>query len=247
MIQRGSTLLGGETRRMLIAQSFSRWSENNCTDFELVDFGYTDQEPGFNPEGSNVNVIAAAEDEASLARYFGRSPELLAVTLTSFAVQTGEIFDADIIFNAVRFDFQETDDQVSCRALRRQPYDLRNTLVHEIGHFLGFDHDEVDPDSTMYPSAMPCEVKKRDLTAGDIRGMCEVYRAGELSRACSPPAGGYETGGNPARFRDRCDLAMSDAPCSCREAKAPHPGTSLAVGALLVLGLGLRRRPRGRR
>ncbi len=238
-INNRSALLSTEAQRALVAQSFRVWSANNCTDLTFEDFGYTDQESGFDPNrGDNQNIIAVVEDQTTLDATFD-SPELLAITLTAFSRTTGEIFDADVLVNGVRFRFAEVTDRASCLTMIPLPYDFRNTLVHELGHFIGFDHPP-EEDSTMFASATPCETKKRDLTADDIRGICDVYGAAQPTKTCAPPAD-YNAGpGNPSRFRNQCDPGSGgDSPCSCSSTR--RDGSPFFVAMLLGVLL-LRRR-----
>lgn len=235
MIQRGSTLLGGEERRQLIAQSFRAWSMNACTDLELLDAGYTDDGPGFDPRSPSrqTNVILSVDDPASLSLF--PDPDLLAITLTSFSKDTGEIFDADILLNAVRFEFEDVEDFVGCDPGRKQ-FDLRNTLVHEMGHFLGYDHDR-NVESTMFASAMPCEIKKRDLSDDDRLGVCTVYGAGRPTRTCAPPPD-YDTDGvDTSALREQCERVTGGGrSCACaRASSSGRRGGGLVLFALVLL------------
>ncbi len=52
--------------------------------------------------------------------------------------------------------------------------DLRNTVTHEVGHFLGLAHA---PSSTvtMFATTSPGELEKRSLSADDVAGVCAIY------------------------------------------------------------------------
>jgi matrixin len=245
-INQASSLLSGQARRDLIAQSFRVWSSNACTDLDFVDAGYTSDKAGFNSDepGSQKNVIWAIENSADLTMF--RDPNLIALTLTSFSTDTGEIFDADIMINAVRFKFIDVADQRSCDAMLMEPagpYDLRNTLVHEMGHFIGFDHDP-DITSTMFASALPCETMKRDLNAVDQQGVCTVYPAGQPVRTCKPPPAGY---GDPSQFRNQCER-LHGGPVGCTNVSLPSDlsyagvlAAWLAVASAVLLRRRIRR------
>jgi hypothetical protein len=232
-ISRAGTLLGGEERRQLIANSFDQWdvSMNSCTDMTFLDAGYTDDLSGFDAKkpDDQKNVIASIEDPSQLGLF--PSDNLLAITLTSFSVETGEIFDADILINAVNNNFQD----VPSGCPNGRPFDLRNTLVHEIGHFLGFDHERV-ADSTMFASAEPCEVKKRDLTADDRLGLCTVYGAGEPTMTCAPPSDYDAAQGKPERFRDQCERLNDDGGCNCATPKSDDQASTAIALSLLAVG-----------
>ncbi len=55
--------------------------------------------------------------------------------------------------------------------------DFENIATHEIGHAAGMGHpDSTCTEETMYAFADFGETKKRDLNAGDIAGISELYR-----------------------------------------------------------------------
>lgn len=246
-----STLLSPADRPALIAQSWRVWTEQSCTDLELRDRGTTLEVPGFDPDSSrNRNVIYSAQDPSELDDYFSDRDQL-AVTLTSHSVATGEIFDADIVFNDVRFDFADVTSEIACVGQSARPYDLRNTLIHEMGHFIGFDHD-ADVESTMLANAQPCEIQKRTLTADNKKGVCDVYAVGQPTATCDPPADGYDTSSALNKFRNRCDLDFDEgdgSACSCRDTQSTMRTTIGAlmplVGLLMLLRQRRKKRPPG--
>ena len=72
--------------------------------------------------------------------------------------------------------------------------DIQNTVTHELGHVAGFDHNPGDPESTMFPGVAMGGTKKRDLTADDAQGLCDVYPVGQepedSSGGCCSTGGG---------------------------------------------------------
>jgi hypothetical protein len=128
---------------------------------------------------------------------------------------------------------------VSCRNTTRA-FDLRNTLVHEMGHFIGFDHTPVQ-DATMFASADTCEVAKRDLASDDMMGVCAVYPKGGDTRTCTPAAD-Y----TPSAWTT-CDRKAEPLPTG-RPAAAPAPPSrpTRALVWVLVGGLALALRRRAR-
>jgi MYXO-CTERM domain-containing protein len=66
--------------------------------------------------------------------------------------------------------------------------DLRNTLTHEVGHFVGLAHAR-DPAATMDASTQMREVEKRTLAADDVDGVCAIYPA-EDDGGCGCGSGG---------------------------------------------------------
>ena len=116
----------------------------------------------------------------------------------------GEIVEADIEVNAVGNYLWAVipEGPISGRDFANV-YDLTSVLTHEIGHFIGLDHNcqlpntgllidddgvaRVDcfspppsiqtsiEDATMYPFMATADLKLRTLTADDARGACEIY------------------------------------------------------------------------
>ncbi|MCB9653050.1 MAG: matrixin family metalloprotease [Deltaproteobacteria bacterium] len=234
----------------LVRESFEVWSNNLCTDLEFLDAGPTTNPPGFDPSkpDEQTNLVAWFDDRTEVARYIS-SVGLLGATLTWHSTQTGEIFDADIILNGAYFRLDDIADQTTCEetTTRNRAYDLRSTLVHEIGHFIGFDHD-LNADSTMLATAEPCEIKKRDLTADNMLGLCTVYPAGKPTATCLPPAEGYDNGsGDPSVFRNQCERLADDGDCQCRQLRVGSSSTRLWPPIAFLMSLVfLRRRWRHR-
>jgi uncharacterized protein (TIGR03382 family) len=107
----------------------------------------------------------------------GQGGTIIALTTTTYTPLTGEIFDADIEFNSADFDFATNGSSTKM--------DLMNTAVHEIGHFLGLGHSDVDG-STMQPEGAIGETSKRDLHCDDKNAVVFKYPAGETNRYCDP-------------------------------------------------------------
>lgn len=177
----------------------------------------------------------------------------LAVTSIFKNKKTGEILDADIEFNAVNYTW---GDLVAQSALATPTTaDFQNALTHELGHFIGLDHNcytsndgptrpfdntgapavncsggtdlpAAIADATMYPSVVLSDTSRRTLTADDELGVCEIYP--HVHEECPPPPA---DGG--------CSLAASPAP-----SRQAWPGL---LGGLLGLVLTTLASRRGRR
>lgn len=250
-INADSELMQRANIEQIVTQSFAVWSSNDCTDLTFLNAGNTDQLAGFDPvRCDNKNVIAAVDDDSELADFFD-SPDLLAVTLTSFSRATGEIFDADILFNTATgaFVFDDITTVGLCQARNPRPYDLRNTLVHEIGHFIGFDHVNIEG-ATMFPSAVQCETEKRTLAPDDLDAVCTTYPAGADTNTCAAPDT-YDKGGDPTIFRGQCENVGNELckdrggnTCSCRAARPARTGGAWMWVGMLGVAAALRRRQR---
>jgi hypothetical protein len=137
------------------------------------------------------------------------------LALTSvFLRGSGEIVDADIEVNVFNHPQWEVSGDMSHLA-STGAIDLQNTLSHEVGHVLGFDHSCWDPltgpqpldgdkpltpcasdpklaEATMAPTAPPGDVSKRVLHEDDRNAVCDVYPP-------TTPDGGCAIGGGPTR------------------------------------------------
>ncbi len=135
----------------------------------------------------------------------------LAITVVTYSPSNGRIVDADILFHDWNGSTASpTGFWFTClpqawtgtaSVCGDPPYgqtgcasaDVGNTVTHEAGHVLGFDHNPADPASTMYPTAPPGDLEKRTLTADDADGMCAVYPP-----LPPPKHGGCGCGAGPA-------------------------------------------------
>jgi MYXO-CTERM domain-containing protein len=226
-ISTNGTLLAGDERRQLIAECFKTWTETStCTDLELLDVGSTDQLDGFDPTApaDQRNAIVALES-ADLVDHLP-DPRLIAITLNHYVTATGEILDSDILVNAIPgtgYRFQEVTvpgdnnpSETACTPAgdHTGPYDLRNTLTHEMGHFIGLDH-VLRQDAVMFAQADPCETKKRRLSSDDLAAVCALYPAGQPAHTCVPPSDYMSD--KTQDFRNQCDRFSGKKPggCSC--------------------------------
>ena len=232
-INRNNALLAGEARRQVIRDAFDVWERVEGSDIRFIDVGYTDQTVGFNARSNdNQNVVTAVENPQDLDIF--TSPNQIAITVTFFSIETGEIFDSDIAINAVGFRLDEVTSQSEC--LRDfVTHDLPSILAHEVGHVIGFDHPP-ETESTMYMEAPPCEIKKRDLTPNDIQGVVDVYPSGLPVSTCDPPPTPYDALGGVDQFRDQCTKKLEGDGSSCQTTHS-DPSDAAALAALFLAGL----------
>jgi len=152
-----------------INESFQTWGQLTCENVSTpYDFTYdgvvTGRTIGFDSDAreNNENLVLWVQS----ANQWVHPPSVLALTSLTYDTGNGEIVDADIEINDAGFVFSA--DGAAGKI------DLRNTIVHEVGHILGLDHS-LSLAATMYDKAPPGETKKRDLEADDIDGFCALY------------------------------------------------------------------------
>jgi hypothetical protein len=127
--------------------------------------------------------------------------EDLAITISYAEADTGEIVEADTIFNSA-YDWTSIESKAGKGADDdcHDRYDLQNVATHEAGHFFGLGEDYDDPSTTMYISSKPCQTSKRALTTSDVAVVSGLYAqpaaGSSQGTACGARiAGGRDTHG----------------------------------------------------
>ncbi len=148
-----------------IKDAFSVWANVDCARVSFV-FGGLVENPRqeYNNSAGNQNHIFWVQSR----REWPYPQDVLAVTKVSWNPISGEIRDADIAFNGYAFQWSTSSSPATAS------YDVMNTAVHEIGHFLGLEHSSV-ADATMFGKSQEGESKKRDLATDDRDGLCNIY------------------------------------------------------------------------
>ncbi len=159
-------------------------------------------------------------------------PDAIAVTVVWHNTDTGQIYDADMLFNEAYGPFVQCPSSGCVGGMPR--FDLENTLTHEAGHFLGLAHSDV-ASSTMYFSADRNEIAKRSLDQDDVDGLCAIYAGATVPAECDPgPRHGFDADCTVERARN-------DGGCNCTVGTRRR-GSLLGAAAAALLAFTVRRR-----
>lgn len=135
--------------------------------------------PRFEIRTAEVGTFGYADNDGrnSIIFYRHRFPSrqhlVLALTLRTQNTRTGEILDADIIFDGEHNRYATLT--TSMLGALNAPNDFRNVLTHEFGHVLGLTEDRQNPDATMFYSSEAGDTRKVDLDTTDVRSVTDTY------------------------------------------------------------------------
>jgi parallel beta-helix repeat protein len=111
-------------------------------------------------------------DDFYVVRWKPMPPEIVCrtsalITEDAYGYELSSDFwlNSDLLWNADDPEFTTNCDPNS----NPLEYDIEDIAAHEIGHFVGLAHVD-DPEATMCPWIIQCEIKKRTLEEGDMEG-----------------------------------------------------------------------------
>jgi hypothetical protein len=206
-----------------IDASFSAWDNNTvgCSYLALTDGGVVNGiGVGFDNDGEEDNVIAFVDD-GWLDLGPGHDAAAIALTSVFFDPNSGVIVNADMEFNAEFFRPVIIGQTISDPLDPRTEADVRNTITHEAGHFLGLDHTGVSG-ATMFAVAETGETLKQTLAQDDLDGVCAVYPVADDPGKCKP-----------AGFIPRNRIGD----CTIEQGSTEDDHSLLLIGALFGLSL----------
>ena len=235
---KGSDDVPFEALENAVVQSFEAWSSEACTSLDLAYEGVTNSAfVGRAQSGPNENLVVFQETEADWIH----PRDVIALTTVTYCRQAGglcqyigHILDADIELNGAYVSFSVDDNPPA------QRFDIQNSLTHEVGHLIGFDHNcseaagscsRRDREATMYESAPAEEVQKRTLAADDLEGVCAVYPIEASGQKCEETVV-VDTNDAEIAAGTGCD-------CGIHRIGSGHSGAS-ALALVLLLGLRVR-------
>ena len=141
--------------------AFAEWGQPGCSSFDAAAGSTTIASPLDNQDNDDtIGFVGSGWP-------FGQSA--LAVTTPAWFGDC-EIFQADMVFN------QRDWEWVVGSPANWWEADFEAVAVHEIGHWIGFDHNGW-PGSSLNPSYSG-DTSERTLTCSDTEGVCAAYPSG---------------------------------------------------------------------
>ncbi len=226
----GSAKTPGDTEFTAIDAAFHSWQvvSDGCSDFTFTAGPrVTNPQAGVNTPSSNVvtfrekacadpGVVPAGSpclgdgSCANAFRCWDHTDTTIALTTVSYLTKSGVVTDADIELNAASFLFTTVDSPPCSGTLAPTcvATDLQNTMTHEIGHLVGFDH-VTNPGSTMLATAPTGETSKRVIDPGTIEGFCSTYPRGEPPTPCDVTASHHVVGSGSCSSAGGSSVALA--------------------------------------
>lgn len=156
----------------IVQASFDAWNAVPSS-FLKMDYQGTSTLPASDTDRRNVVIYDATGRSIGAPAGSG----IIAITRVNWN-DSGDIVDADIIFNGRDFDFSISDNNTPNRQV-----DFQDVLTHEVGHFFGLDHTPLVGDPLERPTMNPFNTSElprsgRSLEDDDRAGITALYPTG---------------------------------------------------------------------
>ena len=164
----GSDDLMNQTHMPALRNAIDAWNGVTGTRARLIEDTSSQAQSSTNWSSSQYHMMLFDENNSS--GFFPSGSGIVAVTPLTFFT-TGQIIDADVLFNGSGFKFTTSSEPFS--------FDVQDVATHELGHLLGLDHSGC-AGSTMYPYVDPSVILHRSLSADEVRGIESAYPVSQM-------------------------------------------------------------------
>ena len=170
----GSNITGSRTISAVADTSFASWTGITTATITVArGANITDNTEQDKYGYDQINLVKTNQMQSQYDATGAGSA--LAITGITTSLTTGDILDADIIFNpSITFS---TDASLSSSSTS---YDFESVLTHEVGHFFGLDHSAI-LSATMFPRVRAGNSAPRVLSDDDKAGVSALYPSSTYS------------------------------------------------------------------
>ncbi len=230
----GTVNLPFEEVKPVLLEAFQSWGSGLPCGTEPASFVFSYsgevscQRAEINRSGGNANIVLFQDSKW----IYSGVDNTLAKTTVTYDNETGEIVDADMEINFA-------NNQFVTSGVDEHTYDMLAVVTHEVGHFIGIDHSNVEG-ATMESRYDPGSTSLRSLEDDDLAALCTVYPPGRDAPCDTTPYKGFS---RLCSEEHTPETSVPDPLGGC-SLGAPSSSASRWGAALAALGLAYRRRSR---
>ncbi|MCW8142157.1 MAG: IPT/TIG domain-containing protein, partial [Planctomycetota bacterium] len=165
----GSADVSDGSDRAAVRLAFRAWQDLAASSVAFVEDAGADAS---RTDYDSTNIHLVIWDEDGSTGQFPPGSAIVALTPLLANVATGQILDADILFNGA-LPFSTT--------LQPGRFDVQSVATHEVGHFIGLDHAG-GPLTTMNSTVLAASTTPRSLSRDEEAAAAHVYPAAGVLR-----------------------------------------------------------------
>jgi len=173
-----------------VRNAFRKWASVSGTIVKFEDGGLA--APGVDVNDSDrTNVVFWAKQSTLVNGGNDDISGALGVTFYFYYVDDGVMYNCDIVFNGVEYDWITDPNNNNTRA-----YYVESVALHEIGHMLGLGHSPCGG-ATMFPRGVFGSTLQSELTLDDVITLRQIYPDSTLSSISGKIKGRVTSNGAP--------------------------------------------------